>query len=72
MKLPKWLFMYFRTLPKDYVGKIVLTFPRNGDVTAERLEPPVSERVFFERHKEFVQSNGVDHGDPATNDGRSA
>lgn len=51
IKLPPWAFMFFRKVPSNYHGKVIMEF-HHGKLTKFKKRDEVDEPIFRARHRE--------------------
>jgi hypothetical protein len=65
MKLPEWSFIYFRKLPYNFDGQVILDF-RDGELTEATRIDKLNKDSFLIRYKEarFELAGGLDGDQP--------
>lgn len=60
MKVPRWVQMYFRKLPKDFTGQVTVD-AKGGGITAVKRLDYCNEEIFYQRFRELTPRQGESH-----------
>ena len=63
MKFPRWVFMYLKKLPPQFVGEVHLIVRQTGTVEIARHDK-VTEKLFYERWAETTNGAPLPAGGP--------